>query len=516
MKYNIIKEREGLYMQNTNMKRWWILGSLSLGLIAVGLDITILNVALPTLATELHASTSDLQWFVDSYNLAMAAFLLPAGMLGDRFGRKRLLLFALCLFGLASIGCAYSNSPEILIWMRTFLGLGAAFLIPLSISILPVLFSERERTKAMMIWATANMLGIPLGPIVGGWLLEHYQWGSVFLLNLPFVVVALAAVSWLMPESRSPHHSKLDWLGVLTSSAGLVSITYGAIKAGEKGWSHNEVILFLAIGCFMLSVFAILEKKVKHPLVDLSLFRSRSFTFGAILATLATYALFGLLFTLPQYFQSVEGNDTLETGLRLLPLIGGLIVGAKSADFLLEKIGPKSNAFIGFVFLAIGLGIGGTTQIDHPYKFIALWITIVGIGLGLALPTAMDAALGELSAERSGVGSALIMALRQAGGSIGVAVLGTIVNSQYRSRIEAIQLPSQLKPIVKQSVSTGVEAAHQIQSMQLLSSVRKAFVHGMEAMLWTCCGIAILGAILSFAFLPNQFSSKSKQRMSVH
>lgn len=301
-------------MRISKNRKWWVLGSLSFALVAVGLDLTVLNVALPTLARELHASTSDLQWFADAYNLVLAAALLPAGMLGDRFGRKKMILMALILFGAASLGCASADSSEMLIGMRAVLGLGAAFLIPLSMSVLPVLFSEEERTRAMMIWATANMISIPLGPIVGGWLLEHYHWSSIFLLNIPFVVIAVFAVLLLMPESRSADSPRLDWLGVVTSSLGLVGITYGVIRAGEKGWSNTEALLLLTAGVIVLAGFVLWQRKTKHPLIDLSLFRTAGFTWGSALATLVSFALFGLLFALPLYFRKLAVRMHLGPG----------------------------------------------------------------------------------------------------------------------------------------------------------------------------------------------------------
>ncbi|PYI57358.1 DHA2 family efflux MFS transporter permease subunit [Paenibacillus flagellatus] len=494
-------------MRTNDTRKWWVLGALSFGLLAVGLDMTILNVALPTLATELAASTSELQWIVDSYNLVLAAVLLPAGMLGDRFGRKRLLLVALALFGAASAACAYSGTPDMLIAMRAFLGLGAAFLIPLSMSILPVLFEGAERTKAMMVWASANMLGIPLGPIAGGWLLKHYEWGAVFLINVPLIAIAIVAVGALMPESRSQARSRMDVFGVLTSSLGLVAVTYGVIRAGERGWSDTAALASMAAGVAVLAVFVLWQRRTAHGLVDLSLFRSARFTWGTILATTVSFAIFGLLFAMPQYFQAVQGADALGTGLRLLPLIGGLIVGAKSADGLIPKMGAKLVAATGFLALAAALAAGAATGTDSGYGFAALWMTAAGIGLGLAMPTTMDAALGELSAERSGVGSALIMAMRQVGGSFGVALLGAALNASYRGSVDVTGLPESIAQTVRQSAAAGLAVARRAAAEPLLASVRESFVHGMGMMLWICGGIAVVGMLLALAFLPNGSSA---------
>jgi EmrB/QacA subfamily drug resistance transporter len=484
-------------------RKWWVLGALSFGLLAVGLDMTVLNVALPTLAVDLHASTGQLQWFANAYNLVLAAALLPAGMLGDRYGRKKFLLLALVLFGAASLGCAYADTSEMLIVMRAALGLGAAFLIPLSMSALPVLFAEKERTKATTIWASANMLGIPLGPIVGGWLLKHYAWGSVFLINLPFVAVALIAVTALMPESRSADRPRLDPIGIATSSAGLAGVTYGVTRIGEQGWEDAPAWIALGAGLLILAAFVLWQKRTSHPLIDLSLFGSMRFTWGALLATLANFAIFGLLFALPQFLQAVGNVDTFGTGLRLLPLIGGLIVGAKASDRLISVIGSKLNAAAGFAVIAAGLLIGTATDAQSGYGYVAVWISVTGVGLGLALPTTMDAALGVLSAERSGVGSALIMALRQVGGVIGVAILGSTLNYNYRHGLHLDGLPDAVAGTVRQSVTAGVAVARKLHSQPLLDTVVHAFVHGMATMLWVCGGIAILGTFLTLIFLPR-------------
>ncbi|WP_409341430.1 DHA2 family efflux MFS transporter permease subunit [Paenibacillus sp. MBLB4367] len=503
-------------MRSPNTRKWWVLGALTFGLLAVSLDMTILNVALPTLATDLDASTSDLQWIVDAYNLVLAAALLPAGMLGDRYGRKRFLLAALILFGAASAGCAMSDTPSSLVLMRCFLGLGAAFLMPLSMSILPVLFQGAERTKAMMIWAMANMFGIPLGPILGGWLLKHYAWGSVFLINLPLVAIALIAVGYLLPESKSAARHRLDGIGMLTSSLGLTGVTYGVIRTGEHSWSDPAAIGTIAAGLVLLILFIMRQRRIAHPLIDLSLFRSARFTWGTLLATTVTFAIFGLLFAMPQYFQAVQGTDSFGTGLRLLPLIGGLLVGAKAAQSLLSRGGAKLIAAIGFALLATGLAVGASTSADSSYGYAAVWITVSGLGLGMALPTSMDAALGELSAERSGAGSALIMTLRQVGGTFGVALLGAALNTAYRTRLDLTGLEESAAETVRQSVTSGTAVAHRLASEHLLQSVKISFVYGMDNLLLICGSIALAGMVLALLYLPRTSTAGISERTEEH
>src|SRR5262245_1997935 len=331
-------------MNALGARRWWALGALTLAVLAVGLDGTVLSVALPTLATDLHASTADLQWFVSGYTLVLAAALLPGGLLGDRYGRKRVLLGALAQFGAGSLACAYAPSSGTFIAARVLLGLGAAAIIPLALSVLTVLFTDEERPRAVGVWATANFLALPIGPILGGWLLTNYWWGWVFLMNLPVVVIGMLAVAAWLPESRSTERSRLDLVGVLSSSAGLGLLVYGVILAGEHGWGDPLALVSMLGGALVLVAFALWERRLSRrsggqPLVDLDLFRSTSFTWGAILAAVGVFALFGVLFTAPQYFQAILGTDALGSGLRLLPLIGGLAVGAGIADRVAARLG---------------------------------------------------------------------------------------------------------------------------------------------------------------------------------
>ncbi|WP_237566477.1 MFS transporter [Paenibacillus sp. EZ-K15] len=488
-------------------RRWWVLGALAVGILAVGLDMTILNLALPVLATDLHATNGDLQWFADAYNLIFAAMLLPAGLLGDRLGRKRMLLMGLLVFGAASAGCAYASSSWELITGRAFLGLGAALLVPLSMSIIPVLFSEEERPKAIGVWMMANAIGIPLGPIVGGWLLNNYEWGSVFLINIPLVIIALIAVSILLPETRSEDKHKVDAIGILASSLGLVGLTYGVIEVGEKGWGDVAALTAMIGGIFCLVFFMFWEKRVKYPLIDPFLFRSSKFTWGSILATVISFAMFGVLFVTPQYFQAVQGVDALDSGLRLLPLVFGLLIGAPISDKLQSKFGTRTTLVLGFLILSAGLAIGANTGVDSGYGFASIWVTVVGLGIGLALPAAMDVAMSPLSAERSGVGSAFIMSLRQVGGTMGVAILGTVLSTNYRNNLDLIDLPGDVAEVVQRNVSAGAAVAQKIDSASLLNSVHASFVAGMEAMLWVCGGVTVLGLLLTVIFIQKKTSS---------
>ncbi|WP_202867609.1 DHA2 family efflux MFS transporter permease subunit [Kribbella pittospori] len=488
-------------------RRWWALGAMSVSLIVVGLDLTVLNVALPTLATELGASTSQLQWFANAYTLVLAALLLPAGLLGDRFGQKHLLIGALVVFGGASAACAFASSAGQLIAARAVLGVGAAFLIPLSMSLLNVLFEPGERVRAMTIWVMANSLGIPLGPVLGGWLLDHYRWGSVFLINLPLVAVGLVAVALLIPRTRGHRSGRIDVPGILLSGAGLVAVTYGFVAAGERGWGDAVTLVSLAVGVVLLAVFWSWQRRTTDALVDLALFRSARFAWGTVLATLASFALMGLLFVLPQLFQAVQGADALNTGLRLLPIIGGLLIGAKVAERLSASVGPRLTVAFGFVLMLAGLVMGAFTSVDAGYGYTAIWVSLVGVSIGFTLPPVMDLAIGALTVERSGSGSGLIQALRQVGGTIGVAILGTVLNSAYRDHLNVGGLPPAVADAARDSASGAVAIAAHTNAPALAESAREAFVHGMSATLWTCSGIAAVGFVLALAFLPGSRGS---------
>jgi DHA2 family multidrug resistance protein-like MFS transporter len=488
-------------------RRWWALGAVSLAVLCVGLDGTVLSVALPTLSKALHASESDLQWFSSGYLLVLAAAMLPAGLLGDRYGRKKVMLIALGLFGAGSVACAYSTSPGEFLAARLLVGLAGAGVTVMAITALTVLFSKEERPKAVGVWAAANSLALPIGPILGGWLLTNYWWGWVFLINVPVVLVGLAAVAALVPESRASERPGMDPVGVAASAGGLVAVTYGLIKAGQDGWSNVGALLTLIAGIALLAGFFGWERRLSRrpggqPLLDLSLFRSASFTWGVILATVPVLAVFGVLFTMPQYFQGVLGTNAIGSGLRLLPLIGGLVVGAALAPRAVRMVGAKVTLAAGFVLLAAGLFLGATTSVGSGGLFVAAWMALAGAGLGTAMTTASSAALGELTEEHSGVGSAVLQAVNKTGGPFGVAILGSILSAGYLARLDLSGLPRPTAAAIRQSVFGGVAVARQIRSVSLLAAVRAAFVHGMDLALVVSAGIAIVSVALTLLFLP--------------
>ena len=488
-------------------RKWWALAALALGLLAVGLDATVLSVALPTLAGSLHASASDLQWFISAYTLGLAVGLLPGGLLGDRYGRKKIMLGALAMFGLGSLACAYAPSAGWFIASRAVLGLSAGFMVPLSLSVLTVMFTDEERPKAVGIWAAANFLALPAGPILGGWLLSNYWWGLVFLMNLPVVVVGLIAVAALLPESRAEERPALDPVGIVASCAGLAVLVYGFIAAGQDGWTSPTALAAMAGGALVLAGFVGWELRLGRqpggqPLVDMGLFRSARFTWGTILSGFGIFAMFGLLFAAPQFFQAILGVNAMGSGIRLLPMMAGLAAGAGLADQMARRIGAKITVALGFAVLAASLAAGATMSVTSSDAFIAGWTAVSGLGFGLALATAASAAVAELPKERAGVGSAVFQSVQKIGAPLSAAILGSVLSAGYLSQLHLAGLPMAAAMAVRSDVFAGIAVATKLGSPQLLASVRAAFVHGIGAMLWVSAGLAVAGVVLALLFLP--------------
>ncbi|MCL6625638.1 MAG: DHA2 family efflux MFS transporter permease subunit [Alicyclobacillus shizuokensis] len=496
-------------MMGDSAGKWFALAALSLSILAVTLDGTVLNLALPTLAKAFRASESDLEWFSAAYLLMLAAAVLPVGFIGDRFGRKKIMLASLVLFGVGSAACAYSHSTGVFIAARVLLGVAGAGVTVMAMSALTVLFNEQERPKAVGIYEAANFLGLPLGPILGGWMLTHFWWGWMFLINVPVILVACLVVAPLVPESRAAAKPKLDAIGVASSTVGLVALTYGLIEAGDNGWGNAKALLFIGIGLVVLVGFTLWEQRQgarpgKEPLIHLSLFQSRSFAFGALLSAVPGLALIGVLFTTPQYFQGVLGTSTMGSGWRLLPLIGGLIAGAVPAGQINRVGGDKIATSLGYVVACAGFIIGATTHIDSSVGFSAVWMALVGFGVGLTLATATSAALSRLSHEDSGIGTAVVQLLQKVSAPFGTAIMGSVLSNSYQSHLILSGLPSQEVQAVRRSIFAGLAVARSIGSTSLEQSIRHAFVRGMDTSLLVSMGISILGLILTVVFLPGR------------
>jgi MFS transporter, DHA2 family, multidrug resistance protein len=501
-------------------RRWLAMAAMTLALIVIGLDQTVLNLALPTLSTALHASESQLQWFVTAYTLALAATMLPAGLMGDRYGRKTVLIVAIVLFGVTSIACAYAPNADAFIAARTVLGVAGATLLVMSLSVVTVLFAEGERPRAMGIWAAGNFLALPLGPIIGGYLLAHFWWGLVFLMNVPVVMLGLVAVILFVPQSRSQRRPSIDIVGVLLSSAGLALLMYGLVQAGSAGWGSSSALVPSLVSLGLIAAFALWEgwltvRPNGEPLVDLGLFRSRSFSVGVILAGAGIFGMFGVLFTLPQYLQAIMGVDAQGAGLRFLPTIAGMVVGAIPADRVAARIGPKITVALGFAILTVGMLAGSALTTTSGDGFIAAFTFVVGMGAGLGLATAVSAAVVELSEERSGVGAALIQAIVKLGPAFGATILGSVLNSTYQSHVSVAGLPASAAAAVQQSVFGGLAVARQLGSPALVESVRTAFVAGMDDATGVAAVVAAVAMLAALVLLPRRAAAVAAPRDTV-
>ncbi|ARF59710.1 DHA2 family efflux MFS transporter permease subunit [Streptomyces gilvosporeus] len=484
-------------------RRWWALGALVTALLVLGFDTTILNVALPTLAAQLGAGTGRQQWIADAYAVVFAGLMLPAGLLGDRFGRRRMLLCGLGIFLAGSLLGTLADSAPLVIGARAVMGTGAALIMPLAMSVLPSLFGPGERSTAVGAVSAASALGLPLGPLVGGWLLDHFWWGSVFLVNVPLVLIGIAACVFLLPETSDPAAPPVDVRSALLTVTGLGALILGIIEGPARGWRDSLVLTSLAASVVLIAALVLRGRGQARPMLDLRLLRSRGFLWNTVAAALGTLVLSGLMFLLPQYLQAVLGYDAFGTGLRMLPMMGGLLLAAKGSGALAARFGPRPVVTGGLAVLACAAFLGATTDVHDGYGATARWLSLAGVGFGFAMVPAMDAALGALPADRAGNGSGLLMTVRQIGGALGVAVLGSLLAGAYGDRIDTAGLPPRAADAAGDSVVAAHLVAERLGVHRLAASADRAYLHGMALALVVCGGAALVAGVLTAVFLPD-------------
>ncbi|MGW3034431.1 MFS transporter [Streptomyces sp. NPDC001178] len=489
-----------------NPRRWWALGALVASMLTLGFDTTILNVALPTMAADLGATTGQQQWMADAYVVVFAALMLPAGLLGDRFGRRLMLIAGLAVFLAGSLAGALAGDVNWVIAARALMGVGAALVTPLALSVVPTLFARDEQPKATAIVSAASALGLPLGPIIGGWLLNHFWWGSVFLVNVPMAAIGIAACVFLLPETRDPASPEVDTVSTALTATGLGALVYAIIEAPTRGWGDPLVLGMLAAAVVLLAALVVRERRVERPMLDMTLLAHRGFLLNTIAATLVMFVLSGLLFVLPPYLQAVLGSDAFGTGVRLLPMMGGILVASRTAPQAAVRFGGRATVSAGLVVLAFAAFLGSRTTVDSGYGYTALWLSITGLGFGFSLMPAMGNALGALPRDRAGSGSGLLMTLRQVGGAIGIALLGSLLAGAFRDRLDVTGLPAEAADTAGDSVVAAhlvAEKAHPDIAAHLAASANSAYVHGMGLVLLVCGVAALVSALLAAAFLPN-------------
>jgi EmrB/QacA subfamily drug resistance transporter len=489
----------------TYQRRWWALAVLCLSLVVLAMDNTILNVALPTLARDLGATGSQLQWMVDAYLLVFAGLLLTMGALGDRFGRKLALDAGLLVFVAASAASAFAGSAEVLIAARAAMGIGAALIMPATLSIITNIFPPTERGRAIGVWAGMAALGVVMGPVVGGWLLEHFWWGSVFLINLPVVALALLAGWPLVPNSRDPSATPLDPTGAALSVAALVTLVYGIIQAPEDGWTDPVVLGAFGVAAVLAVAFIWWERRIQHPMLPMGFFRDPRFSAASGAIAMAFFALFGSVFLLTQHLQFVLGYTPLQAGVRILP-VAALAVAAPLAARLTEGIGAKLVVAAGLLVVAGALWVLSTVQLGDGYGRVAAALALLGIGMGLVVAPATESIMGSVPLAKAGVGSAMNDTTRQVGGALGVAVLGSILAASYGAAIQPTLrgAPPQVAQTAGDSIGAAATIAAQLgpQGSGLLEAARSAFIQGMGDALQVGAGVAALAALLVLLFLP--------------
>lgn len=476
-------------------RRWKALGVLSLSLVIIGLDTTLLNVALPTLQEEFDASASRLQWMVDSYMLVFAGLLLVFGTLGDRFGRKRALQAGVTIFGVASLGALVVDSSGEVIALRAVMGIGAALIMPATLSIIANVFTGEERGKAIGIWAALAAVGIGLGPLAGGVLLEWFDWSSVFLVNVPFAVLALALGAHYVPESRDPHPGAFDALGAALSTIGLVALVYAIIEAPEAGWLSAKVLGAGVGAVVLLAGFLWWERRIDDPMLDLGFFRDVRFSVGTVAVSLAFFGLMGGIFALTQFLQFAHGYSAIDAGAIMSPMTLGLVAGSGSSSRAVERLGVGRVVAAGLSGMALMLALTLLWTPDVSAGVLAAWFFGLALAAGWVMAPATGAVVGAVPAAKSGVASATNTVARMVSGALGVAIVGSLISSLYSGDVEGPAGDSIGAAAAVAARLPGDEGA------RVLASAADAFTDAMGVALLVAAGLAAVAAVVVLRFL---------------
>jgi EmrB/QacA subfamily drug resistance transporter len=496
-------------------RRWWTLVVLSLCLIVITIDNTVLNVALPSIVRDLHASGSELQWMIDAYTLVFACLLLTAGALGDRYGRRKALVFGLVWFAFFSALAATATSPTMVIGARALMGIGGAFIFPTTLSILTNTFHDpAERARAIGVWAGVAGVGVALGPIVGGLLVEHFGWSSVFLINVPVCTACAFAARGFIPESSARDESPLDPVGAGLSILGLFLLLLAIIEAPDKGWLSPFVLGGFLLGVLGLTIFAWWEHRNPRPMLDVKFFRNPRFSAASATITLAYFALFASTFLLTQYFQFLLGYSPLEAGLMLTPVAIGLMVGGPLAPRFVARHGTTKVVVAGLCVAAFATACYASDTIMSSFGLGLLVRLIYGLGMAATVTPVTESIMGSLPPERAGVGSAVNDTTRQTGGALGVAVLGSLFLALYHSHMDGSKLSPTVLRASRDSIGVSLQEAHQLggpAGAQLREVARQSFL-ASSRVTFTCAAVIILGAaLLARRFLPARAAASAQQ-----
>jgi len=489
-------------------------------LLIVNLDSTILNVALPTIVRVLHASSSELQLIVDAYAVVFAGLLLVFGNASDRIGRKKVFAAGLAMFALGSAAAAFSSSPDRLIAARAFMGIGAASIMPSTLSILTNVFTDdRSRARAIGIWSGAAGLGVAIGPIAGGWLLSHYWWGSVFLVNVPIAIAGLVASLWLVPESRNPSTTRLDPFGAILSILGLGLLLWGIIEAPNSSWTSFPVLASLGAALVLLTTFILWERRCDHPMLEVSFFSSRRFSAAMAAMGLVIFGLMGLLFLTTQWLQFSLGYDAFAAGIRVGPVALVVLVTAPLSSLLAHRLGTKVVVAAGLVAIGTALLLLSSTTVRGTYIEALPAFVLLGAGAGLAIAPATESVTGSVPRALAGVGAATNSTALQVAGALGVGVLGSLLNTRYESRVAPAlvghRIPTSVEHLITGSLGGALAVSDRIGGhlgSALDALARRAFVNGMDLALVTAGAVVFASVLLVVAMLPSRAAAESPEK----
>jgi EmrB/QacA subfamily drug resistance transporter len=503
-------------------QRWIALAFMGIALLVISLDNTVLNLALPSIAKGLGSSASQLQWIVDAYVLSIAGLLLTIGYLGDRLGRKPTLMVGLVIFALFSLGAALSNNTGMLIGMRAMMGIGAATIMPATLSILTATFREpRERAQAIALWAAVFSLGMGIGPVVGGWLLDNFHWSSVFYINIPIVAVGLTGCYYFIENSKTDNPRRIDVAGALLSIAGFFSLVYALIQAGMQGWGATNVLYAFGAAAILLTAFILWELRYSSAMLPLYFFKNMSFTGANVALTLVSFGLMGSFFFLGQFLQSVQNYTPLQAGVRLLPMAVVSFIAAAGSAKVASYIGTKYTVAMGIFIAAVGFFyFAQVATVDVSYIRFVIPMCIVALGIGCTMSPATNSVMGSIPVGQSGIGSAMNSTTRQIGGALGVAVLGTILNSTYLAKIDAVKWPDQLPAQAIEAIRNSIQSAHIVAqsvpypqlSQEIINESSQAFTSGSEHALIIAAIIMAVSAVLTLFILPNKIRGPRNSR----
>ena len=480
--------------------RWRILAIMCTCLVLVVAGVSSLNIAIPSIIDDLQPTSTQTLWIVDSYALVFAGLLLPAGAIGDRYGRKGALLVGLVIFIAGALWSAWSGDANWLIVARGSMGIGAALMMPATLSIIVAVFSPSERAKAIAVWAGFAGAGGAIGIIGGGALLEAFWWGSVFFINVPIAVLAIVLIALLVPSSRDEHETPLDPVGSILSIAGLGALVFAIIEGGEKGWGAGITITAFAAAIVFLAAWVYWERSIKNPMLDPKLFRRVPFSLGSLTIAAGFAVMFGMFFLITQYFQFVQGHSPLQAGIRNLPFALTMVVVSPRSPIVAERLGKRGAITIGLGIQAIGFVVLASHGTDTSYAVTAVGLVLLAAGMALLMPPASEAIVSSLPPSKAGVGSAWNDSTREIGGALGIAVLGTLLSSGYRSGIEPATegLPADAAEAVGESIGAAFRVAEAAGRPELIEPARNAFVDGMTTAFWVAAvsGLVVAAAVL--------------------